>query len=52
MRIEIHVTTLDEADEVRARYAASSDEIVIIVAQPVASSPAEKQDRKSAGSIV
>lgn len=33
-RIEIHVDTMDEADEVRARYVDSPDEIVIIVNAP------------------
>jgi hypothetical protein len=51
MRIEVHVATVDEADAVRARYAGSADEIVIVVGQPapILSTPraAERQTRKS-----
>lgn len=46
MRITIHVSSLDEADAARARYAHSADEIEIVVNQPTAPRPAERQPLK------
>lgn len=47
MRIEIHVRTLEEVDAIRAQYADSTDEIVIIVGAS-SPKPAERQERKQA----
>lgn len=47
MRIEVHVKALEEVDAVKAQFAGSDDEIVIIVGQS-SSRPAERQERKQA----
>lgn len=47
MRIEIHVKSLDEVDAVRAQFAGSTDDIVIIVGAS-STKPAERQERKQA----
>jgi hypothetical protein len=47
MRITIHVKTLDEADTVATRYADDPNEVHVIVDQPTAARPAERQERKT-----
>lgn len=48
MRITIHVKTLDEADAATKRYANDPNDVHVIVDQPTAASPAERQELKTA----
>lgn len=50
MRIEVHVKTEDGLLAARDRYRGpeyAGDDVVLILDQPVSSSPAERQDRKA-----